>query len=183
MPDTIVLPQQDDDSDDTGTASTETTKSEEKVFSQAQVDQMIGERLKRDREKLAQKYADYPDLKKKADAAMSEQEKAVAEAEQRGRSVALQAVGSRLAKAEFKAAAAGKLSDEALGGFLEYVDVAKFLDDDGEPDTKAIAAAIKKLSGAAINGGSNGSYDGGVRTTAEKPKDMNSFIRQQSGIL
>jgi hypothetical protein len=181
MADTIVLPQN-EDSDNADTGAEETgTQSDEKVFTQAEMERVIGDRLKREREKLASKYADYPELKKKAAASMSEQEKAVAEAEQRGRSAALQLAGSRLAKAEFKAAAAGKLSDEALSGFLDYVDVTKFLDSEGEPDTKAIAAAVKRLSGNAGNSGSNGSYDGGVRTPADKPKDMNAFIRQQSG--
>lgn len=109
-------------------------------------------------------------------ASMSEQEKAVAEAEERGKRSAFESSAERLARAEFRAEAVGKVSKETLDGFLEYADPKKFVGDDGEPDMKAIQSAVKKLAGS----GRGTDFDGGARTTA-KSTDMNSLIRQKAG--
>lgn len=111
-------------------------------------------------------------------AAMTEQEKAVAEAEARGKTAALAGSGERLARAELRAAAATAGVDKAtLDGFLEYANLQRFVGDDGEPDTKAIAAAVQKLGG-----GKPADFDGGARTTAAGKTDMNSLIRRQAGL-
>jgi hypothetical protein len=164
----------DADVDEGETAST----TSDKKFSQADIDRVVADRVAREKAK----YADYGDLKKKAAAAMSDHEKQVAEAEQRGATAERSKYGARLARAEFKAEAAGKVSPDALDGFLEYADLSRFLGDDGEPDSKAIDAAIKKLGGPAEKGRSTTNYDGGARTSAEKPGDMNSLIRRQAGL-
>lgn len=106
---------------------------------------------------------------------MTEQEKAVAEAEARGRSAATAATAGRLARAEFRAAAAGVVDRDALDGFLEYADLSKFVGEDGEPDSKAIEAAVKKLAGPQRT-----DFDGGARTTAGRPTDMSALIRQKA---
>lgn len=172
---TDTTQQTDDDFDDDKAGATADTKSE-KTFTQADLDRVVADRIAREKAK----YADYGDLKRKAAAAMTENEKAIAEAEQRGRSAALAAAGTRLAKAEFRASAAGKVPADALDGFLEYADLKRFVDDDGEPDTKAIAAAIKKLAGS--GNGMTTNYDGGARSNAEKPSDMNHQIRRLAGL-
>lgn len=81
-------------------------------------------------------------------ASMSETEKALAkatkDAEAKGRADALTAVGQRLVRAEFKALAAGNIPD--LDGVLDDLNLAKFIGQDGEPDTKAIEAAVKRLT-------------------------------------
>lgn len=81
-------------------------------------------------------------------ASMSEQEKALAkavkEAEARVRTETLGAVGQRLVRAEFRAAAAGQIPD--LDSVLDDLNLAKFVGPDGEPDSKAIAAAVKRLT-------------------------------------
>ncbi len=81
-------------------------------------------------------------------ASMSETEKALAkatkDAEAKGRAEALTAVGQRLVKAEFRALAAGAIPD--LDGVLDDLNLAKFIGGDGEPDTKAIAAAVRRLT-------------------------------------
>lgn len=81
-------------------------------------------------------------------ASMSDHEKALAkaaqEAEARGRAEALGAVGQRLVRAEFRAQAAGAIPD--LDGVLDDLNLAKFVGQDGEPDTKAIEAAVKRLT-------------------------------------
>lgn len=175
MAENTGIAQTDDDFDDEPKAGSAEAKSE-KTFTQAELDRIVSDRVARERAKTS----DYADLKKKAAAAMSDQEKLVAEAEQRGRSAALTATGTRLAKAEFRAAAAGKVPTDALDGFLEYADLKRFVDDDGEPDAKAISATIKKLAG---NGGgvTSTNYDGGARGSADKPTDMNSLIRRAAG--
>jgi molecular chaperone GrpE (heat shock protein) len=118
------------------------------------------------------------ELKKLREASQTEQEKALAEAEQRGQAAALSKVGHRLARAELRAAAAGTVDADTLDGFLEYADLSKFLDDQGEPNTKAIAEAVKRLGG----GTRQTNFDGGARSTAAKPADMNQLIRQQAGL-
>lgn len=89
------------------------------------------------------------------------------EREQAARREAEQRVYRRLVKAEIKAAAAGKLHDPA-DAYL-HLDVDSFeVDDDGEVDADAIAAAIadlieKKPYLAAQGGRFQGSADGGRR--------------------
>lgn len=81
-------------------------------------------------------------------ASMSEQEKALAkaakEAEAKGRADALGAVGQRLVRAEFRALAAGNIPD--LDGVLDDLNLAKFIGADGEPDGRAIEAAVRRLT-------------------------------------
>lgn len=119
------------------------------------------------------------ELDKVKAASMSEQERAVAEAKAAGQTEAARAAAPRLVRAELRAAAADAgLGKDALAGFLEYADLSKFVGDDGEPDTKAIEAAVKKLGGT----GRSTDFDGGARTPAAKPTDMNSLIRHQAGV-
>lgn len=154
-----------------GTDAATATQDADRKFTQADLDRIVADRVKRERDK----YADYPDLKKKAAAAMTDQEKAVADAEERGKKTALDTTAKRLARAEFRATAKGRVADDTLDGFLEYADPAKFVGDDGEPDMKAIEAAVKKLAGS----GRSTDFDGGARTTA-KTNDMNSLIRHKA---
>jgi hypothetical protein len=79
-------------------------------------------------------------------AAMSDQEKAVAAARDEGRAQALQTAGKRLAAAEFRAAAAGKVPN--IDAILEVIDPAKFISDDGEPNLEAINVMVTKLAAA-----------------------------------
>lgn len=111
-------------------------------------------------------------------ASMSDQEKAVAEAKQAGLTEAARATAPRLVRAELRAAAAeAGLGKDALAGFLEYADLSKFVSEDGEPDSKAITAAVKRLGGSTPT-----DFDGGARTSAAKPTDMNARIRQLAGL-
>lgn len=164
----------DDKGDTTATDTTTSTTDSGKTFTQADLDRVVADRVARERAK----YSDYGDLKKKAAAAMTEQERAVAEAEHRGKTAAQTAASGRLARAEFKAAAAGKIEKDALDGFLEYADLTKFVGDDGEPDTKAIEAVVKKLGGTERAT----DFDGGARKSATKTTDMNQLIRQKAGL-
>lgn len=145
-----------------------------KTFSQVDLDRIVADRVARERAK----YADYGDLKKKAAAAMTDQEKAVSEAEQRGKTEALTASSGRLARAEFRAAAAGRVDKATLDAYLEDVDLNKFIGADGEPDLKAIESRVSKLGGS----GAGTDFDGGARGSAAKPTDMNQLIRHAAGL-
>lgn len=79
------------------------------------------------------------ELEKLKAASLSDQEKAVAAAREEGRKEASEKLTEKLLRAEFKAAAAGKLPD----GLVEAIDVKRFLTDDGEPDTGAIAKFVE----------------------------------------
>lgn len=143
----------------------------EKTFTQADLDQIVKDRITRERAK----FADYDDLKKKAAAAMTEQERAVAEAKDAGRAEAIAETGGRLVKAEFKAAAAGRLPN--LDQLLEDLNLAKFLGANGEPDTKAIAAAVERFGASKTP-----DFDGGARGGSAKTNDMNALIRRAAGL-
>lgn len=101
------------------------------------------------------------ELEKLRTANMSEQEKAVADAEAKGRTAAATEYGTELATAKFEAAAA--LAGVNLGEAADLIDTRKFLDDKGKVDEAAIKKAVAKLaklapagparSGADLNGG------------------------------
>lgn len=115
---------------------------------------------------------------------MSEAEKAVAEAEQRGRSAAATEYGTRLARTAFDAAAGRRnpsLDPKDISEILELVDLAKFVGDDGEPDDRAIAAAVERLVPVGDGSTPPPSFDGGTRKPAPTGKSMNDLIRSQLG--
>lgn len=97
-------------------------------------------------------------------AQMSETERAIAEAKNTGRAEAMTEMGRRLAAAEFRAAAAAANLDVAE--VVDLVDVGRFVTDNGEPDGKAIAAAVEKFT--ALRGEPAPpvppTFDGGFRT-------------------
>jgi hypothetical protein len=166
--------------DETGTTTTETTtETTETDVKDWKAEAEKWQGLARKNEERAKGNANAAkELEKVRAAAMSETEKAVAEAEKRGAQAAAAQAGPRLVRAEFRAAAAGLVEKDALDAYLEDVDLTKFLGEDGEPDTKAIDARIKRLGG----GPRRTNLDGGARTTAAKPADMNTLIRQQAGL-
>ena len=76
---------------------------------------------------------------------MSDADKAVAKAKEEGRAEAERAANLKLAAAEFRAAAAGKITNPDAA--LAALDLAKLLDaKTGEPDTKAIAKLVETLA-------------------------------------
>jgi hypothetical protein len=77
---------------------------------------------------------------------MTDQEKAVAEAVAQARQETLAAVGSHLAAAEVRIAAAGRLDDAQLSTLLDNVDLAKFLAEDGTVDGARVAAFVDGIA-------------------------------------
>lgn len=117
---------------------------------QEDLNRIIGERLSREREK----YSDYEDLKAKAEkhdlalqAAMTEQEKAVAAARAEGATEAASKVNSRLVSAEARALAAeAKFRNPSIAvatlGDLSAIKVAE----DGTVDSAAIKVKLAELA-------------------------------------
>lgn len=133
---------------------------------------------------LAKKHeADLRKAQKELDAAraaaMTDQEKAVAQAKATGRAEALKEAGALLVDAKVEAAAAGRGIDVAA--LLEGLDRSKFLDAEGKPDAKAITAWVDKLAPA--NRTANGRPDTGQgnRGAAPDSQDFNQMIRRAAG--
>lgn len=112
-------------------------------------------------------------------AAMTDAERAVAEAEERGRTAAATEFGQELARERFDALAGRRNPDFDTKTALEFVDLRKFLGEDGRPDTKAITAAVERLVPAAAN--TPPSFDGGTRTPPPAAHDMNTALRRATG--
>jgi hypothetical protein len=74
---------------------------------------------------------------------MTDQEKAIAQAKEEGRAEAAQAASLRLAAAEFRAQAAGKIANPDAA--LAVLDLSKLLKD-GEPDKTAIGKLVDQLA-------------------------------------
>lgn len=120
------------------------------------------------------------EVEKVRQASMTEAEKAVAEAEARGRTAAQKELGAELAKEKFDALAGRRNKDFDTAQALEFVDLGKFLGDDGRPDAKAIEAAVERLVPAPADGPP--SFDGGTRTTPVTPQQgMTGLIRKAAG--
>jgi hypothetical protein len=119
------------------------------------------------------------DLEKQQRESMTDAQRALAEAESKGRTAAVTEFGTRLVRTEFDAAAGRRNPDFDTASALEYVDLSKFVGDDGEPDTKAIKAAVERLVPEPLGG--TPSYDGGSRSTSKGPTDMNQVIRKAAG--
>jgi hypothetical protein len=119
------------------------------------------------------------ELEKLRNATQTEQEKAISAAKAEGATEAAKAFGQRLARTEFDAAAGRRNPDFDTASALAYVDLTKFVGEDGEPDAKAIKAAVERLVPEPPGGPP--SFDGGTRANATKPSDMNQLIRKAAG--
>jgi hypothetical protein len=85
-------------------------------------------------------------------ASMTESERKEAEAELRGWTSAVEALGERLVRSQFLAAAAKRNADHDTEPLLEDLNLKKYIGDDGEPDAKAIAKAVERLVPAPPSG-------------------------------
>jgi hypothetical protein len=119
------------------------------------------------------------ELEKQRQAAMTDVERAVAEAEAKGRTAAVTEFGKELAQTQFDALAGRRNPDFDTAKALEYVDLGKFLGEDGRPDTKAITAAVERLVPAPADGPPT--FDGGTRTPPPAQQGMSGLIRKAAG--
>ncbi|WP_200308236.1 hypothetical protein [Streptomyces adelaidensis] len=129
------------------------------------------------RAKANSKAAD--ELEKVRQQNMSEQEKAVAEAERKGRTAAASEYGHKLAAAEFRAAVSAAGID--LGEAADLIDPRQFVGEDGEVDTNAIKAAVKKLAKLAPHpaGKSGPDLSGGTGegSAKQRPTSLSAAVR------
>jgi hypothetical protein len=112
-------------------------------------------------------------------ASMTEVERKEAEAETRGWTSAVEAMGERLVRSQFLAAAAKRNPDYDAEPLLEDLNLKKFLGDDGEPDGKGIVKLADRLVPAPPSGPP--SFDGGARKSAPGTPDMNQLLRAAAG--
>lgn len=79
---------------------------------------------------------------------MSEHERAIADAKTEARQAALMEVGERVARAEFKAAASGRIDGKQLAALLDHIDLRKFVDTDGQVDADAVTKFVEGIAPA-----------------------------------
>lgn len=105
----------------------------------------------------------------------TDRERALEAARAEGYTAAFKELAVRLAAAEFRAAAAGRLSDPSAA--VEYIDLRRFVKEDGEPDTRAIHDAVDKLvaAAAAAEPGHAPTLPQGPRSTA--PAERQDWIQ------
>ena len=77
---------------------------------------------------------------------MSETEQAIEAARTEGRRQALTEAGSRVAAAEFRAAASGRMAAEQIETLLDGINLSRFVDDDGEVDRSAVASFVDGIA-------------------------------------
>jgi len=160
--------------------ATPPAKSEPPATGEQEIDWKAHARDWEKKAKANNKAAD--ELEKFKQAAMTDQEKAVAEAEQRGRSAVLAETGKKLAAAEFRAAAA--TAGVNLGDAADLIDTSKFVDDKGDVDSAAITAAVKKLAQLAPKappGRSGGDNPGGPGEQQKRPTSLTDAVRRSYG--
>jgi hypothetical protein len=155
---------------------------EPKVFDEAYVAELRREAAKYRTEAKQLK----GDIEKVRTASLSEAEKAVVEAEQRGRASVLTEFGQRLARTEFVAAAARRNPGYDAAAVLDDLNLARYIGDDGEPDSKAITKAVERLVPAPAEQTPHvPSFDGGTRGGTALPLNgdplLNS-LKQKLGI-
>lgn len=139
-------------SEATAEATTEAAETTETVTEQAvdyEAEAKKWQALARKHEERAKANANAAkELEEVRKASMTEQEKAVEAAKVEARAQAFAEAATRLVDAEFKAAAAGRLSDEQRTSLLENLDRKRFLTDDGEVDAEKVAAFVAGIAPA-----------------------------------
>ena len=116
---------------------------------------------------------------KQRKAAMTEAERAVVEAEERGRTTAATEFGKELAQTQFDALAGRRNPEFDTAKALKRLNLASLLGEDGRPDLKEIQAAVDDLVPAPADGPP--SFDGGTRTPPPAQQGMSGLIRKAAG--
>jgi hypothetical protein len=79
---------------------------------------------------------------------MTEQDRAVAQAQAETRATVLRELGTKVATAEIRAAATGRLNGDQLSVLIDGLNLAAFVDDDGEVDTDKVRSFIDGIAPA-----------------------------------
>jgi hypothetical protein len=118
------------------------------------------------------------ELEKLRESSLSEAEKAVAEAEKRGRTAALTEVATRLAAAEIRAALTGVVADPAV--VVDDLNLAKFVTADGDVDAKAVTALKDRY--AALIPKQAPDLKQGTRQAPPTEFNGNDWLRKAAGV-
>jgi hypothetical protein len=139
--------------------------------------------LEKERELRKAREKDLSEFKSQQRQSMTDAERALAEAREQAAAEVRTQYGARLARTEYIAEAAKRNPGYDVAAVLDDINLARFIGDDGEPDSKAIAASVARLVPEATATGPAGppSFDGGARRTAPAAPDMNALIRQAAG--
>lgn len=172
-PEAPAAPAQEQPTEETPTEQTPPTVEE----LQARLDEVTKEARKWE-SRSKENHQAKTELEKQRKSAMTDAERAIEEAKQSARAEATSAFGQRLARTEFDALAGRRNPEFDTASALEYVDLGKFVGDDGEPDKKAIQAAVERLVPPPAN--QPPSFDGGSRQTPPA-SDFNQTLRQAAG--
>ena len=116
------------------------------------------------------------ELEKQRQAAMTDAERAIEEARTAARQEATTTFGKRLATSEIRAAAADAGAD--LAGVFDFLDLGRFVTEDGEPDDKAIKSFV---AGLPKKDPGTPSFDGGPRNSPPAQQGMSGLIRKAAG--
>ena len=115
-------------------------------------------------------------------ASMTDAERAIAEARESAAHEVRSQYGQRLARTEFIAEAAKRNGGYDATSILDDLNLARYIGEDGEPDSKAIASAVARLIPEASGGAPvPPSFDGGARQSAPAGASMTQLIRQATG--
>ena len=136
-------------------------------------------------EKLRKENGDYrskfKDAEKARVASLTDGERAVAEAEERGRTTVRSEYATRIAQSELIAEAAKRNPGYDPAPLLEVFTFGKYIGEDGEVDSKGLAAHVARLVPEVHDAPLAPSFDGGSRTPAPSGQDMNKLLRQATG--
>lgn len=103
---------------------------------------------------------------------MTDIDKAAAQARAEGRAEATRELAAERAVDKIRLAAAGRPVD--IDALLEGIDAARFLDSDGQPDTKAISAWVNRVAPAAENPQTAAKRDLGLGARGQQAPALNS---------
>ena len=121
------------------------------------------------------------ELEKLQRAQMTEQERAAAEAFERGVSEATAKLSGRLVRSEIKAAVGGRLGVEQVDALVARLDPAGFLGDDGEVDTASVAAFVESILPAPTEPATGPQFPDlgqGARGSSAVPLNGDPLLRQ-----
>ena len=115
---------------------------------------------------------------------MTDQEKAVADARAAARAEALTEAGTKVAAAELRAAAAGRMTPEQVDVLLDGLNVARFLDENGDVDRAALVAFIDGIAPASEEKRNQLLDLGqGTRSTSTTPLNGDPLLRDLKNLL
>lgn len=166
--------------DDTSTDTTDSTSTDDATSATETEGEAKWKAMARKHEKEAKAAKAEADKLRKA--TLSDQEKALDDAKNLGRSEATSEFATKLAAAELKAAG---LSPDVIEDF----DLSKFITEEGDVDADKVAAAAKRHKAATTSGSADGGPQGDTPTTptldeqiaaAQAKGDANEVIRLNS---